>query len=661
MVGFLNVNEDELSVAPESVSAGRRLGFLGSFEAAYDEQVRYGSQFGAEVALRYEEQENIQRIRKAGGKPPKSLNDNEDGIFGGMTAGLDSAPYADYMRNVLDNNQDVLSSRLGGRDAELTKLKELYPEAGIRTYDEMFGDVRKKSDAARKENARPSTIPGMVGAFAGAAVGGLDPRTSPLSFLTLPVGAVGKTVFGRVASQGAGQGAIEAVAQLSGVRENQRLLGGDPSFLDSALAVGGAAVGGAALQGVGEGVGRALKWWRSTPTDPAPDLPAPSAAPPIEVVAAPQRPGAPVTYDEWLIRNAIAGRVAPPDLGVLGRRTTARFAAADLEHVQSRLDDWSGPKPWEIPPPTETRIPVEGRRPELPKTEVRSPGETVDDIARRIDPETFRIYDKLVAEKDVSRRSIDDFAAMRNEEVRASVADITAEIDGLKAKLPDATRRLAKKYEERIAVLEKERADKVTAATQGDSPAMIVYREQLMRADEKMRDLAPAVTRAYARAQGKWDVYEAQRREIADMMNEGTFTPGGGKPMSDFLPDNLPPVVPRTIADSIPELRTRLPNPDAPAVDTVRQVMTEQQKVIDDAIASYQKNTASLIQKVGDEALIEVEGRSIKLHLDKDTVTVPTLEGTGTRDISIRDLLKETESDNDMLKAVTTCSVGKTS
>src|SRR5687768_14649285 len=100
MVGFLNVNEDELSVAPESVSAGRRLGFLGSFEAAYDEQVRYGSQFGAEVALRYEEQENIQRIRKAGGKAPKSLNDNEDGIFGGMTAGLDSAPYADYMRNV---------------------------------------------------------------------------------------------------------------------------------------------------------------------------------------------------------------------------------------------------------------------------------------------------------------------------------------------------------------------------------------------------------------------------------------------------------------------------------------------------------------------------------------------------------------------------------
>ena len=188
---FATLNDDALSTPADNISQGRRLGFLAAFEASYDEQTRYYSQFGAEVSLREEEQENVQRIRRIGAKPPPSLNSNEDGLFSGMTGGLDSAPYRDYMSGIVSGDDDGIYKALGDRDDKLRALQQQYPNAGIRTYDDMFKTVREKSDAARRRASLDTTLGGMVGSFAGAAVGGVNPVVNPLAFATLPVGAFG--------------------------------------------------------------------------------------------------------------------------------------------------------------------------------------------------------------------------------------------------------------------------------------------------------------------------------------------------------------------------------------------------------------------------------------------------------------------------------------
>lgn len=658
---FLPVNQDALGVPLSLVSSGKRLGFLGAFEAQFDEASKYSSQFGAEVMLRDDEQENVQRVRRAGGKAPKLLDNTENSVI------YDTTPYADYMRAMQSEDDNGIYARLGDRDDQLRALQRQYPDAGIRTYEEMYSGVRDRARSIVREAQRDTTVMGAIGGFVGGMAGAVDPRTNPLNFATLGVGGFGQTAARRIAVQGFGQGAIEAVNQFTGARENQRMLGGDPTLASSFAQIGGAAIGGAVIQGVGEGLAWGVgRWFRSTPADVAPEPPAPvrpAAAPANVVPAAPvvEPPARAVgpAYDDWLIRGAVTGAFEPQSGA--GRRSAARAAAADVEHAAVHLNAWDGPEPWRIPPPTSTRLPTLGDPgANAPRIEVKYP--SLDDAARAVDPETFRVWDKLTAQQERFRGLV----ARINEALNNNPAykALLAQADDLRGQLTRARSDKSKAaIQTRLTRVERDMEDMLKGAPVVAQRTEL--QERLVKIDADMRDLAPTVSRAYARAESKWGVHEARRADIERSLDEWNNPDTTGmRRVEKGLPAEPPPEVftPRPRFESVPELKAGVArvNPDKPAVDEVARVMQEQKKIIDDAIADIQSRAPKLIEAKGEEAVIELEGRQVKLNLDEKLV-VDNAAGDGTREVSVRQLMREITEDNDKLQAVTTCSVGKTS
>jgi hypothetical protein len=257
-----------------------------------------------------------------------------------------------------------------------------------------------------------------------------------------------------------------------------------------------------------------------------------------------------------------------------------------------------------------------------------------------------------------------------------AVADLDDEIDRLRNKTSTANKKNAKKYNARIGELEAERNRIFESITGRDSPDMARVRSDVMRHDERLRDLAPAVTRAYARAQGKWDVYEGQRAQIAKMLREGQTTLPDVP--ATVLPDEMPNVPALTITDRVAEMRRPVPvDPegrpkvyDQPA-DQVQAVMDEDIKAMNDAVADFQTTAARLVKAADpkkervegepDPLMFKVDGVKHEMHIDQERIVIGMdAEGKDVT-VSIRELLEDVANDDAILKAVGTCSIGKTS
>lgn len=652
---FSEVNRDAVTTTPDQVASGPRVGFLGAFENSYDSQVRASSQFGLEAAFREEEQDIIRKLREKGETPPASLNDNEDGdAFGGFTGGINSSPYMDYARAMVKGDTTAASGLVKDRDEKLAAYKEKYPELGIRTYSEMMDAVRTKAQAAEaKERVTPTTIGGDIGGFIGGAAAGMDVRVNPLNFLTAPIAGAGKTVAARIGAQFGIQGAIETVNQFTGVQENRQILGLEHGVGNALGNIAGAAVGGAALQGIGEGAGAlARRWFHNAPGDPAPPMPRLPEA--VETPAA----GKPLTVPADTARRieqAVSDTLHMRDPVATSRVGQAR-ARTDLDHATETLMRWDGGDPAFMPPTTATRTwtPAGPARVDL---DIKVPGETLDSIARRVDPEVFNIKDKMSADIAAMRAQIADIDTIRAQSREAAAADTTQQqIDVLTAQLDKTKGKAAKqKLQQQIDELEANRPAPVEALPDARATEASL-RERLMKADEKLRDIAPAVKRAYDRAAGKWDAYEVQRSQIDEMLRDG----------ADRLPpakDIGPPPdfdAPRTLAEKVPELnRPDVPSsPGDTAMQTVNKVAAHDAKIADEAIEGYRAQVARMLNP--EETELRVDGIDTVLHLDKDRVTVPGPDGQ-PRNVTIRELLAETDEDNQVLKAVTSCSISRAS
>lgn len=704
-------NPDAMSGDPAQASAGRRVGFLENVERGFESASFYRSQFGIENALREEEYENIQRIRNTGEDVPDTIDPeaaDRFGTYGWLSYIETHDPYTDYLQR---NKAGAYNTGDRMRDDKLRDLQAKYPDAGIKTYDEIYRGLRERADTLRMREARATSFTGNVGWFLGEMGGSVDPRTNPFNFATLPVGGFGKTALTRVLSQAGGQSAIEAIDQVTGVRENQRLLGGDPSIAESLAQIAATGVGAGVLQGAGEGLGwLGRRWFRNVPGDPAPPPPPiPERTHRPELLAlphiiTPQGPPKRLTYQPRNARGDDIIMPPPPkqltyqprpfDISAeadaaLSRAVkevagTSRFgkqgAIADMTHVRTALNDFAGPMPWEIPPPTYTRMGKETPR-KLPDIMKEAPGETVDQIARRVDPDTMRVYDKYVEQKNAIRAAIDTGRMAEVVRLGEQLKPLIAEADTLRARSAAASKRNRKKYEGRIRELEAQIAA-ARAAPQADTPQVAALRQQLLDTDIRMRDIAPAVNRAYARAQKKWEVYDAQAKQLDAMIAEGRA--------------ELPPVVnfdeaeaalnaPRTLGDRVPELSSPMAKPipeGVDAVDEVKRINAEKVKMEDAQLEQFQQ-----AYKVYDATLdakpiregekkpapekgeaveppppdeITVQGFDTPLHLDDDRVQWVREDGT-VADLSVRELFQELNENREVLKAITSCSVAKTS
>lgn len=164
----------------------------------------------------------------------------------------------------------------------------------------------------------------------------------------------------------------------------------------------------------------------------------------------------------------------------------------------------------------------------------KAPGEAplaptdIHEAARSIAPETFAQFDPLARQVDSLRGQIADAQAELQRSAEAQ-APHQAQIADLQERLQDATPRLAKKYEARLADLLPARdaflADDFTmGALTRETPEIQALREQLQRVDYQMRDLAPDVTAAYREAAKQFPETQIEPPEPA-AAPEGQPTP----------------------------------------------------------------------------------------------------------------------------------------
>lgn len=641
-------------VNPDSVSPGPKLGFLGALESAYNEQVRNSSINGLAYSFMRADEAEEQKARKNGRdytafyKRKEQEQDPESGIV----TGSPSSNYFRVARTIVDREDNPVLGDFAAHDA---KTMEDNAKGGhqVKTLSEIYDGVKKQAEETERRSNLSWTIPGYAGGIIGGLAGSLDPRTDPLNTATLAVGGFGKTVLGRIATQAGGQGAIEAVNQLTGVQENRRMLGLDYGISNAAIQVGGAIAGGALLQGGAEAVVAGVrrfktgKWFVDTPKDKAPPAP---AEPPVEAQAAPPRveTAAPPGPERSPLWDSPLGRPR---------------AEADLAAVHAQLSDWGGKRPWELDAPTaETRIP--GAEPSTNYKWDITPGpESLDSIARRIDPETFAVYDKYAADKNATRAEITALGVDRNSKASEAVASVQDQIDALRQKTDGANRKNTKKYEARIAELEKQRDQFLAIETRNDTPEMAAKRQELMEADYQMRDLKAPVNRAYAAAQNKWTVYEEQRVAIDKMIKEGA--PGIGEAPTVKLTDE-PPALAYRANDPIPGRVVIEPKPSESVSEAIARYADAVQKIADDTLDEFSKFARIATKEVADGAekethiILNVNGKEVKLALDEGKIIIPGDDG-GTRSLTPRELLKEVDNDNHMLEAVSSCSISATS
>jgi hypothetical protein len=187
------------------------------------------------------------------------------------------------------------------------------------------------------------------------------------------------------------------------------------------------------------------------------------------------------------VAQARALNVIGPD-GEAGWKGTAKPSEEAAKTTQPRSVEESQVE--QPPPSTPARLPAE-----------TAPPADLHVAARQIDPDTFRDYDALTQRRDTFRRWIEELRESRDQRAaeEAPHADEIANLQGRIAN-PDTTRRLRKKYEERLAPLLEENEAWTAERTAADSRDMANIRQRLQAVDYQMRDLAAKVSSAYRTA-----------------------------------------------------------------------------------------------------------------------------------------------------------------
>lgn len=661
---FSEQNDDATSIEVSAAATGPLVGFLDAFEVSYNSQVRGAAMYGIEKAFNDEAIAQTEALRKAGVENIPNLSESAVGFFGWGSFDNDYLDIAKFYQGQEIN--DEMRNQIASYDTRIEELRKEFPDLQLKTSREMWDGIKSTAQQyERRASTDRNTLMGTVGSFIGGMAGAFNVESDPWNVATIGVGGVGRSVGTRIAGQAGAQGLIEGVNQVLGVQEQRELLGLEHGLADAAMRVGGAAIGGAVLQGVGEGLAFGVRrWFLPDKADPAPAIdtvPVSRAEPLPDTSMVP--PGA-IPADEGL---AAAKLIRQPDSIVDYAVARSPFGVApaskartvlDMDYVATRLNEWTSERPWELSPRTETALPTRPANdftaPDFKRFVDRA---GVDGLAREIDPATFRVYDQLAARKQTLKRWIDEIEATREDKVAARLQEVDSQLYALQQRAIEAGGKRVAKIRKDMDALRSTKREILEQLGDGQAPGVRRVREDLIRTDEKMRDLAPVVSRAYARAQSKWTNTAAEREAIHQMMAEG----GSRLPAITEQDARVLDAVAKQLTDEAPILQqayrveARM-KPDADAADYASAILADNAKVLDEQIDIFRASIDGLLGETSDGKL-RLAGRDYEIDLDAEKIVVPNEDGEGTRTVSVRQLLEEQREAEYDLEAMTKCSI----
>lgn len=638
---MFSVNQDALGgVGQEDASYGPKVGFMQSMATAYDATIRETSN-GINENMRSQYKRQTEALKELGDEGYPELPNADPYELGEYFSGENRQPR-------------FLVSEVDNYDQRILELREKHPGLDLRTTREMWGKVQEEYGKSTMDNdAQRRTFAGKVGAFVGDMAGAVDPRynltNAAASFV--PVGR-GATFVGTLGKEFLVNAGVESVNEFTGGRTTREILGGDTSLSGTVARIGMAGAAGATVRGVAEGVARGGKaaynrWFRDAPElgDPAPPMPPPRMELTPEQMQA-----------ELKLRDQLEAAGALPSR-TTGQRIMGSRTQADADHISAQLDAWDGNLPINIKP--------EGVRFSEDITTRGLIGQlTVDEMARRVDPKIFGIYDELAARKASLRSMIDDVRP--DPELDARVSELNTKLNDIEQTLDTAPKfgrgalsaQKRKRMETQASELRSQREALIADVRTKDTPEMADLRQQLMDTDYKMRDLAEPVSRAYSRARGEWEMGQEYRAAVRDMVREGADRlPGGmGEGVTPIFTDTSPTLgelaARAPILNQMPLVADKV-RPGWDAADYAKAIVETEQKVMDETAQAFRDSIpATLKIEKGD---IELGGTGLKLNLDNDRIHVVRDDGS-IKEMSVREMLEEQDLTEAELKAVTTCS-----
>jgi hypothetical protein len=554
----------------------------------------------------------------------------------------------------INSPQDTLApTRFGGTpeqiaaldeyDNKILRLRELHPDLKLKTSDELVADtIKEKRDIVSTwENSKG----GAVGGFFGEAASSLNPKINPLNFATLPVGGTGKTVLTRIATQVGAQGAIEAVNQVTGVQSSREFLGLPNGLADAASSVGYAMVGGAVVQGAGEALvsgAKAVnrKWFNNTPNDPAPDIKT--------------NPNTANSWGEGVETTTIddaMSQLKPPSAEApsAGVRMYEGAVKSDADYVVKTLDDWGSDAPALLKPSG-----VTDRLIESAGVKAADGISGLDAAARQVDPKAFDMYDLFVEERQSLSEQLQLLGDDKFLEMRAAVQE---QVDAIYSKLenPDLSKRQIKIFDNRLKDIEKTYNDTIMSA-KAEGDVVVSVRQQMQGVDKTLRDLSPAVARAYAHAKGKWSLSEKENVAVKSMMSKSE------KALKDTLPegDELPVARPLDITDKAPILQ-RVDSDITSAgvkqshLESAVRVVKKESDIQQAYIDKFADSMDSILS--AEKGELTIPGLDVKIDIDAHKISVLADDGESVKVVTFRQLIEEALEANQNMKAVKVCSI----
>jgi len=172
--------------------------------------------------------------------------------------------------------------------------------------------------------------------------------------------------------------------------------------------------------------------------------------------------------------------------------------------------------------------PVQGmREPPLPKLESTLPLEpdtapkptNVHELARQIDPDTFKVFDALQQRNEVLREQLSSLAEARGEVKPSPEAQaLQDKADGILAKVNGVEARLTKKQATVLEDVRKQIAE--APSEQVDTPEMAEVRSQIQKNDYQMRDMALQISNAYDAAREQMPEVQPQPAPVEAVKEE---------------------------------------------------------------------------------------------------------------------------------------------